>query len=324
MVAAVSRTALFLLVLALFAVWSNSFVAIGFLLGSEQSAARLDWVELVVARFLPALPVCAVYCFGFRRRETLRVLRRHWRRLILCGLLAVPCYNLALYYGQQHGVPAPVASVTTALLPLYVLVLAALLLGEKLTRRRVVGFLIALGGIAVIALSRRASDAPGGYGMAVAVTALAPLSWSLFSIASKPVAGEVQALVWTFLAILTGSLPLVVAAPFVGGRELVALDAAGWGAVLYLSLLCTVGGYAVWTWLLRHLPASTVGLTVFLNPPFTTISKITLSLLAPAVFVFRVSPAEWLGGGLCLLGLAVALVGRPWRRRKRPPPLPAG
>ena len=29
--------------------------------------------------------------------------------------LAVPGYNLALYYGQQHGVPAPVASLTTAL-----------------------------------------------------------------------------------------------------------------------------------------------------------------------------------------------------------------
>ena len=82
-------------------------------------------------------------------------------------------------------------------------------------------------------------------------------------------------------------------------------------ALLYLSVPCTLLGYAVWTWLLRYLPASTVNFTVFLNPPLTTASKLALSLLFPAVFLWQMNLLEWLGGGLALAGLALAL----WPRR---------
>ena len=41
--------------------------------------------------------------------ESWAVLRGHFPRLLLCGFFAVPGYNLALYYGQQNGVSAPVA-----------------------------------------------------------------------------------------------------------------------------------------------------------------------------------------------------------------------
>ena len=73
-------------------------------------------------------------------------------------------------------------------------------------------------------------------------------------------------------------------------------------------------GFAVWTWLLKHLPASTVGFTVFLNPPLTTTSKFLLASFFPATFLFVISPREWLGGAITLAGLAVAVYTR--RRRR--------
>lgn len=94
------------LTLGLFLIWSNSFVAIGFLLGTDQEVSRLDWLGITVARFLPVLPVVLVYCFGLHGCESLAILRAHPWRLIIDGLLAVPGYNLALAYGQQTGVPA--------------------------------------------------------------------------------------------------------------------------------------------------------------------------------------------------------------------------
>ncbi len=292
----------------LFLVWSNSFVAISYLLGADREAARFDWVTLTIARFLPVAPICALYCFGWHRRESLAALRTHWKRLVPCGLLGVPAYNLALFYGQQHGVPAPIASLTTALLPLIVLVLAALFLGERLTRRRVAGFLISVAGMSLVALSRR--EAGGDlYLIAVLVTIGAPLSWSLYSVISKPATGAVRPLLWTYLAVTIGSVALLPFVPVAAGR-LGSLDAPGWAALLYLSWPCTVLGYAVWTWLLEHLPASTVGLTVFLNPPLTTVSKLVLAAVLPGVFVFSVTGQELVGGVLALVGLAVAVGGR--------------
>jgi drug/metabolite transporter (DMT)-like permease len=292
--------------LFLFAIWSNSFIAIGFLVGGDGAEPRLDWVSLSVARFLPASFLAGAYCLAFRRAESLAVVRRHWARLLICGFLAVPGYNLALFFGQQHGVPAPIASLTTTLVPLFVMTLAALFLGERLTRRRVLGFALAAAGMAVVALAGR-KGTEIDYGWLVAITALAPLAWSVYSVISKPLAGRVSPVVWTYLATFVGGLMLMPLMPGAVWQEISALDRPGWGAVLYLSLPCTVLGYALWTWLLKHLPASTVGFTVFLNPPFTTLSKFGLATLLPATFLFTIRPQEWAGGLLALLGMAIAI-----------------
>ncbi len=130
--------------------------------GHRRAAGELDFVSLSVLRFVPILPLCLIYCFGFHRRESLAMLRKYPWRLIFCGLLGSPGYNLALYYGQQNGVPPSVASLTTALLPLFVMLLAAVFLGEALTRRRVAAFLVALVGLVVIALSKGDPARGGG------------------------------------------------------------------------------------------------------------------------------------------------------------------
>lgn len=295
----------------LFLIWSNSFIAASYLLGTEGQPARLDFVSLSVLRFVPILPLCLVFCFGFHRRESVELLRKYPWRVILCGLLGSPGYNLALYYGQENGVPPSVASLTTALLPLFVMLLAAAFLGEPLTRRRVVAFLVALVGLLVIALSKGDRREAFDYGRVLAITAMAPLCWSIYSILAKPIMDRFSPLVFTYLAISVGSLPLLVLLPWRGREEAVQLPLDGWLAVLYLSLLCTFGGYALWTWLLRHLPATTLGFTVFFNPPLTTTSKLALSVLLPAYFVWQLNLLEWLGGGLALIGLALAV----WPRR---------
>jgi len=296
--------------LVLFLAWSNSFVAVSFLLGREGVEARFDWISLTVARFLPAAVVMAPYVLFFRCRESWTILKGHPVRLLVAGLLAVPSYNLALYYGQQHGVPAPIASVTTTLAPLFLMVLSALFLGERLTWRRAGAFAVALTGVVLIGRAKQETPGDVPYSLSVLVLALAPLSWSLYTVISKPLTGRVSSVLWTYLSVMVGTVPLLFVLPFRGGPEMAALDATGWGALLFLSLLCTVLGYALWMVLLRHLPASTLGFTVFLNPPLTTASKWGLSLLLPAMFTFRVLPMEWVGGGVVLTGLLLAVMSR--------------
>lgn len=295
----------------LFLVWSNSFIAASYLLGTEGRPARLDFVSLSVLRFVPIVPVALLYCFGLRRRETVQLIRQYPWRILFCGLLGSPGYNLALYYGQQNGVPPAVASLTTALVPLFTMVLAAVFLGERLTRRRVLAFLVALVGLAIIALSKGDPREALDYGRVLAITALAPLFWSIYSILAKPVMVRSSPIVFTYLAIAVGSVPLLAIYPWKGRAEAALLPVDGWAAVLYLSVLCTLVGYGIWTWLLRHLPASTLGFTVFFNPPLTTTSKMVLAVVFPTLFVWHLDLLEWLGGGLALLGLALAV----WPRR---------
>lgn len=292
--------------LALFLVWSNSFLAIGYLLGGEQATARFDWLSLTVARFVPVGLLCLGICLAVWPREAIRLARTRWRRLLLCGTFTVPMYSFALYWGQQHGIPAPIASLETALAPLFLMLLSALFLGERLSKRKIAGFVVALVGLTLIARAKDAG-AGGSYAGLVAITAVAPLGWAVYSAVTKPIAHEVPPVLWAYLCLAFGGVPLVLLLPFTGGPELVRLDAPGWVALLYLIGPCTVFGNAAWGWLMKHLPASSVGFTIFLNPPLTTLSKAILSVALPAVFVFRIVPLEWAGGAVVLLGMAIAL-----------------
>jgi drug/metabolite transporter (DMT)-like permease len=304
--------------LVLFLVWSNSFVAIGYLLGGEGAPARFDALSLTVARFLPVLLVVLPWCLLVWRQETVRTVRRHWRRLLVCGLLAVPGYNLALYTGQERGIPPPVASLETAIAPLFLMLLGTVFLGEKPSWRKVGGFVVALAGLVVIATAKQATTTP--YPTLIAITALAPLAWSVYSVLTKPVSRTCHPVLWAYLALIFGTLPLLALAPFTGGPELQALDGPGAAALLFLALFCTVFGNAAWGWLVKHLSASSVGFTIFLNPPLTTASKALLAAALPATFAFRVLPREWLGGAIVLAGMAVALLGG---RRPLAPTAPA-
>ena len=74
-----------------------------------------------------------------------------------------------------------------------------------------------------------------------------------------------------------------------GAKHLICLGGKEIALLTFLALGASVGGNAVWSWLLRHLPASTVGLTGFLNPPLTLTSKFLLATFLPASFAFSIA-----------------------------------
>jgi drug/metabolite transporter (DMT)-like permease len=308
----VSRLLVFGATLVLFLVWSNTFLAFEVLLAPARGPAPMGWFDLVVARFVPVTVVCGVWCLAFRRRQSVAVLRRHPGRLVVCGLLVGLGYGCFMYYGISRRVSGPVASLLTTLSPLYLMLLGALLFGERIGRRQVAGLLLGFSGVVLVATAK---EDQGVRALDVAVLALAQVCWSVYSVLTKPMMREVPTLLWTYLVLVVGGVPLLLLAPFAGGPAMLSLDATGWALLLYLALGATVLGNALWSWLLRHLPASTTGLTIFLNPPLTTASKWILASAFPLSFTFAIESQEWLGGALAMTGVALAVLER---RRVRP------
>ena len=72
--------------------------------------------------------------------------------------------------------------------------------------------------------------------MLIAITALAPLSWSIYSVLSKPMAGRVEPVVWTYLATTAGTVMTLPLLPGPVWRQWSRLDVPGWCALLYLAL----------------------------------------------------------------------------------------
>jgi O-acetylserine/cysteine efflux transporter len=305
------------LILILFSVWSNSFIAIDGLLSRGRAGnGALDWWELVVVRYGLTAICMAVYVVGWRARESLRLLRSEWPRLILLGLLAVPAYSISLFYAQKKGVPPAIASLCTATVPLFLMILGGLFLGERIGPAKIVGFAVALTGMVMIAVSKDLGPEALAYPLLVLIALGAPVSWALYSAILKPMMRRESPLLVMFVCMVIVALPLWlgldaslfdrlrgVGPGALGGRE--------WLLLLYLVGPCTLFGFPLWNWLVKHLPASSVGFTVFLNPPLTFGFAYLFHGAVPL-------PLEVAGAVVVLAGIAVVLVPR---SRECPKPL---
>jgi drug/metabolite transporter (DMT)-like permease len=151
------------LLLALVAMWGSSFMF------NKHGLASVDPITLVGARVAIAAVVliAVVHARGMR----LPPIGPVWAAYTLLGLLGNALPFFLITWGQQW-VDSAVAGILMAAMPLSTLVLAHFLVaGERMSARRVAGFIIGFGGVVVLMLPAVATG-----GAASAVHALSQLA----------------------------------------------------------------------------------------------------------------------------------------------------
>jgi O-acetylserine/cysteine efflux transporter len=223
-------------------------------------------------------------------------LRETWPAYAVLTLL-----NVILFFTLQTlailELPSGLAAVLIYLQPVLVGVLAAPLLGESLTRSKVVGLLLGFAGIVVVsagAFSGHASLLGVGYAVVGA------LIWALGTIAFKRYADRVDP--WWSVAIpfLVGGLVLTAGGAAVEGtsidwsREFVV-------AFLFAALVGTALSWSLWFGLVSSGEAGRAASYIFFVP--------IISLVIGAVFLHEsLGPSLLAGAALVILG--VYLVNR--------------
>lgn len=213
--------------------------------------------------------------------------------LALIGAVGIAFYNLALNYGQMT-IPAGTASLLIASTPVWLALLAGLLLGERLSAWGWLGIVLSFCGVAAITLGTRSALGIDARALIVLAAALAS---GLYSLGQKPYLARYTPLQCTAYAIWSGTLLLL---PFGGGLP-AALRAAPVGptmAVVYLGLMPAAAGYLAWAYLLARLPAGVAGSLLYLVP--------AVAMLVAWLWLGEVpAPLSLLGGGLVLVGVIV-------------------
>lgn len=233
---------------------------------------------------------------------------RH-RPIALIGLLNVT----GLAGGMSLGLTQVGAGEAALLIysqPLLVVVLAALVLGERLTRRQALGLLLGFGGMVVVLAPRLQPSAAAGW-WAYGALLLGSGAWALSSVlvrhwqrrGGSPLAA-VDVLWLTGLQALYGALPLLAVAASVEGLRLTpSLDLA-W-TLAFTGLLATGLANAVWFTLLRRYAAVVSAAPVFLIPAFATSFG--------ALVLGEALPPTLIAGGLLTMA-GIAFVTWPARR----------
>ena len=275
-VAAVAVTLLF---------WASAFVAIRHL-GHDFTPGALTLGRLTVGAIV--LGAVAV------SRGVPRPSGRDWLGLVVIGVLWFGVYNLALNAGERH-VDAGTAAMLIQVSPVLIAVLATVFLGERFTVWLGLGLLLAFVGIVLIALSQ-----PGGHNdlLGVALCLLAALVYSVSLVVQKPLVSRLSALHVTWFACTIGAL---VCLPFAGQLvdDTAHASASDVWWVIYLGLFPTAIAFTTYAFALRHMTASSLGITTYLVPPLT--------IVMGWLFLGEVPPTmAYAGGALALVGVAVA------------------
>jgi drug/metabolite transporter (DMT)-like permease len=134
--------------------------------------------------------------------------------------------------------------------------------------------------------------------LGVALCLLAALVYSISLVVQKPLVSRLSALHVTWLACTIGAL---VCLPFAGQLvdDTSRASASDIWWVVYLGLFPTAIAFTTYAFALRHMTASSLGITTYLVPPLT--------ILMGWLFLGEVPPTmAYAGGALALVGVAVA------------------
>ncbi|NNN38250.1 EamA family transporter, partial [Streptomyces sp. S3(2020)] len=191
-----------------------------------------------------------------------------WKWIVAVGLvLGVAKFGL-LFVGMDAGMPAGLSSLVLQIQAVFTAAIAFAVLGERPTRLRLAGMLVALAGIGVAAVDEGASGPLGAFALCVAAAACWGASNVLTRKAAPPDALNFMVWVSTVPVLPLLLLSLLLEGPRADYDALRALDWQGAGTVVYVAWITTVFGFGAWGWLLRRYPASTVAPFSLLVPVF--------------------------------------------------------
>jgi len=289
-----------LLALLVVSIWGLNFLAIDFGIADVPPLVFLALRFILVA--IPAVFFIKPPGIG-------------WRNVLLIGaFLSLGQFSL-LYLALSFGMPPGLASLLLQTQVVLSVIVSAILLRERPSRRQLLGILVGMAGLAVVVVGHSYA-APW---LPVVILMLAALSWAIGNVLSRraKVSSGLSLVVWSGLIVPIPSLALamVVDSPPVVWQ---ALSHLSWVAILstvYTAVAASLVGYGIWNTLLAKYPTSAV-------VPFTLLVPVVGIIAAWLIIGEQPTLTELLGGAIMLTGLAVAVIVRaPWRARSVDPPL---
>ncbi|MEV7286449.1 DMT family transporter [Streptomyces sp. NPDC093252] len=221
--------------------------------------------------------------------------RAAWPGIAVSGVLWFGVYMVVLNWGEQQ-VDAGTAALVVNTGPLLIALLGAKLLGDPMPPRLVAGLAVSFAGAVTVGLSM--SGGGGSSVLGVALCLIAAVAYAGGVVAQKPALGHASVLQVTAFGCAVGT---VLCLPF--SWQLVTEAAhAPLSATLnmvYLGLFPTALAFTTWAYALSRTTASRMGATTYAVPALVVVmSWLTLGEV-PGVLTL-------VGGGLCLLGVAVS------------------
>ena len=259
-------------------------------------------VPVFVASFLRQfLAFLALAAWLYVQKSTMpKIQRRDWGVLLIQGVVGIFLFSVFALYGLKYT-NAIDANIITSTTPLSMMLIAVLLLGERLTMRRVSALLLALlGTLAINVLGTHDSGSRQEVWFGNGLVVLAVLAEVVFFGFGKLLKSPISS---TWLSLILTAIGSVLFAPF-AAYSAVSTDWSQvpwttWLLVLYTGVALTAFGVVLMNRGLQQVPASNASIFTALMP----VSGVALSV------IFLREQFHWYHAlGMVLVLVAMALV----------------
>lgn len=230
--------------------------------------------------------------------------RRYLRDLFFIALVSAAIQYGLTFYGLRL-LDASTAILVVQLEVPFATLLAILFLGERFSARKGFGMLVAFAGVVMIAGEPRLDSNHLGILLVIG----GAFTWAVGQVMVRRL-GEIGGFTMIAWVAVFAAPQLFVASLLIEDNQVAHIQQADWSVwatIVYLGLVMTALGYAIWYRLLGLYPVNQVAPFLLLLPVFTIIASVTLlgETLTP-----------WLiaGGAVVIAGVAIIMIERPRRR----------
>lgn len=262
----------------------------------RSQSVGLGPADALVIRYVP---LALVWVAVLVKTGGWRIAKADWPRLLVVGLIGILAYALASLYGFAH-VPAGIGGLLYATQPLFIALLAVVLLGEKLTLSIMLGLLLAiLGTVLLLWNDLTAPSLDLSYLSGVALILFACFAWAFYSVPGKVIFQRYGPVSVTGMSTVIATIPMLALASPRTIDTLHAMTGRQWGEMLFLAFCSSFLAMITWTYATSKLPATTTGAFLYLIP--------VIAVLAGVLMLGETLTLPTILGGLCIIaGVATA------------------
>ena len=275
--------------------WSGNFI-VGRALANQEIPVSLSFYRWVLALIL-----LAPFAIGpvYRQRA---VIKRYFWKLAILAFFSITVFNTLAYIGLQYT-SATNGTLMNSFIPVYILFISGVFLGNPISYNQKVGLGISFSGILVIisqldpAIILNLKINKGDIWML-----LATLDWAIYSILLKkykPQGLDAVSLlaVMIFLGLIF-LLPLFLINPF--NEAPLQLTTSNTMALLYIAIFPSILAYLAWNYGILQIGAEKGGQFVHLMPVFGAIMAVVF--LNETIYLYHI-----IGGLFIAVGLWMSL-----------------
>ena len=275
--------------------------------GCNWPVLKIGVTELAPLTFRSlTLPFAALGMLGIARLsgDTIRIPRAFWPYLGALAFLNITCWNGFVLFGVQQ-LPAGRSAILAYTMPLWATAIAALVLHEPISRRKLVGLALGAAGMALLVGEQIVVVRKAPFGALLIL--MAAIAWACGTVLLrkwKPTLPQNALSGWM---LLVGCIPLAMIAPWFDpqplGVELARLSARGWFAVVYNILFAGALANLAWFMLARTLPVAVSSLSSLPVPVVGVISGMIVLGERPGL-------QEWIALALVVGALFIVMLER--------------